>query len=150
MAYPFLSPQHNQALTRMMSEDGSGHSASASSSSIAQQQSPGFAGGAPPGFTVITPQEDLTAKWWKLLHFVLSVLFGLGVVYLEYRRSGHLERFDALATDKPLPYGTFQVAATVSYLVANGSLCKMRYTVDANFTLSYPISPCSGTLSQWS
>ncbi|KAG0337602.1 hypothetical protein BG000_005231 [Podila horticola] len=112
MAYPFLSPQHNQALTRMMSEDGSGHSASASSSSIAQQQSPGFAGGAPPGFTVITPQEDLTAKWWKLLHFLLSVVFGLGVVYLEYRRSGHLERFDALATDKPLPYGTFQVAAT--------------------------------------
>jgi len=114
MANPFLSPQHHQALTRMMSEDGTGHSASASSSSMAQQQSSGFAGGAPPGFTVITPQEDLTAKWWKLLHFVLSVLLGLGVVYQEYRRSGHLERFDALATEKPLPYATFQVAATVS------------------------------------
>ncbi|KAF9205832.1 hypothetical protein CPC16_000726 [Podila verticillata] len=112
MANPFMSPQHHQALTRMMSEDGSGHNASASSSSMAQQQSSGFAGGAPPGFTVITPQEDLTAKWWKLLHFVLSVLLGLGVVYQEHRRSGHLERFDALATDKPLQYGTFQVAAT--------------------------------------
>ncbi|KAG0362607.1 hypothetical protein BG005_004954 [Podila minutissima] len=112
MANPFLSPQHHQALTRTMSEDGSGHNASASSSSMAQQQSAGFAGGAPPGFTVITPQEDLTAKWWKLLHFMLSVLLGLGVVYQEYRRSGHLERFDALATDKPLPYGAFQVAAT--------------------------------------
>ncbi|KAG0036918.1 hypothetical protein BGZ82_003439 [Podila clonocystis] len=112
MANPFLSPQHHQALTRMMSEDGSGHSASASSSSMAQQQSPGFADSAPPGFTVITPQEDLTAKWWKLLHFVLSVLLGVGVVYQEYRRSGHLDRFDALATDKPLAYGTFQVAAT--------------------------------------
>ncbi|KAG0072808.1 hypothetical protein BGZ92_003996, partial [Podila epicladia] len=95
-----------------MSEDGYGHNASASSSSMAQQQPAGFAGGAPPGFTIITPQEDLTAKWWKLLHFVLSVLLGLGVVYQEYRRSGHLERFDALATDKPLSYGTFQVAAT--------------------------------------
>ncbi|KAG0080394.1 hypothetical protein BGZ90_012473 [Linnemannia elongata] len=103
---PFSSPQQQQALTRMMMQEEAG-----SNNVAARQQQAGFgAGGAPPGFTVITPQVDLTARWWKLLHFVLSVLFGVGVVYAEYRRQGDLGRFDALATDKPMPYGVYQVA----------------------------------------
>ncbi|KAG0067298.1 hypothetical protein BGZ89_006227 [Linnemannia elongata] len=102
----FSSPQQQQALTRMMMQEEAG-----SNNVAARQQQAGFgAGGAPPGFTVITPQVDLTARWWKLLHFVLSVLFGVGVVYAEYRRQGDLGRFDALATDKPMPYGVYQVA----------------------------------------
>ncbi|KAG0328193.1 suppressor of loss of ypt1, partial [Podila humilis] len=107
---PFMSAQHQQAMTRMMSEDGAGHSTSASSSSVAHNSGLG-SGAPPPGFTVITPQEDLTAKWWKLLHFVFSLLLGLGVVYQEYRRSGDLDRFDSLATDKPLSFSASQVAA---------------------------------------
>ncbi|KAK5829011.1 hypothetical protein F5H01DRAFT_329352 [Linnemannia elongata] len=102
----FSSPQQQQALTRMMMQEEAG-----SNNVAARQQQAGFgAGGAPPGFTVITPQVDLTARWWKLLHFVLSVLFGVGVVCAEYRRQGDLGRFDALATDKPMPYGVYQVA----------------------------------------
>lgn len=105
----FSSPQQQQALTRMMMQEEAG-----SNNVAARQQQAGFgAGGAPPGFTVITPQVDLTARWWKLLHFVLSVLFGVGVVYAEYRRQGDLGRFDALATDKPMPYGVYQVAPMV-------------------------------------
>ncbi|KAG0373763.1 hypothetical protein BGX24_011262 [Mortierella sp. AD032] len=80
------------------------------SNAAAKQHHAGFGAGAPPGFTVITPQVDTTARWWKLLHFALSVFFGLGVVYAEYRRQGDLGRFDALATDKPMPYGVYQVA----------------------------------------
>ncbi|KAK3819397.1 MAG: hypothetical protein JOS17DRAFT_756348 [Linnemannia elongata] len=103
---PFFSSPQQQALTRMMMQEEAG-----SNNAAARQQQAGFgAGGAPPGFTVITPQVDLTARWWKLLHFVLSVLFGVGVVYAEYRRQGDLGRFDALATDKPMPYGVYQVA----------------------------------------
>ncbi|ORZ12971.1 hypothetical protein BCR41DRAFT_355986 [Lobosporangium transversale] len=62
-----------------------------------------------PGFTVITPQVDHSARWWKLLHFVLSVLLGFGIVYREYSRNGDLSRFEALAVEKPLPYGAYQV-----------------------------------------
>ncbi|KAF9081757.1 hypothetical protein BGX23_000473 [Mortierella sp. AD031] len=105
----FSSPQQQQALTRMMMQEES--SGGNYSNAAAKQHQAGFgAGGAPPGFTVITPQVDLTARWWKLLHFVLSVLFGLGVVYAEYSRQGDFGRFDALATDKPMPYGVYQVA----------------------------------------
>lgn len=94
----------------MMQEEAAG-----SNNAAARQNQAGFgAGGAPPGFTVITPQVDLTARWWKLLHFVLSVLFGVGVVYAEYSRQGDLGRFDALATDKPMPYGVYQVAPMVT------------------------------------
>ncbi|KAG0204924.1 hypothetical protein BGX33_008201 [Mortierella sp. NVP41] len=99
----------SSALTRMMMQEES--SGGNYSNAAAKQHQAGFgAGGAPPGFTVITPQVDLTARWWKLLHFVLSVLFGLGVVYAEYSRQGDFGRFDALATDKPMPYGVYQVA----------------------------------------
>ncbi|KAG0201351.1 hypothetical protein BGX28_005801 [Mortierella sp. GBA30] len=105
MNNPFLSPQH-QALTRMMQDENG--SADMSMKQQQQQQS-GF-GGTPPGFTVITPQVDLTARWWKLLHLVLSVLLGCGVVYREYSRQGDWGRFDSLATEKPLPYGAYQVA----------------------------------------
>ncbi|KAF9545691.1 hypothetical protein EC957_010554 [Mortierella hygrophila] len=101
----FSSPQQQQALTRMMMQE----EAAGSNNAAARQHQAGF-GGPPPGFTVITPQVDLTARWWKLLHFVFSVLFGVGVVYAEYRRQGDLGRFDALATDKPTPYGVYQVA----------------------------------------
>jgi hypothetical protein len=104
----FSSPQQQQALTRMMMQEEAGNNNAA-----ARQHQAGFGAGAPPGFTVITPQVDLTARWWKLLHFVLSVLFGLGIVYTEYRRQGDLGRFDALATDKPVPYGVYQVAPMV-------------------------------------
>ncbi|KAG0294127.1 hypothetical protein BGZ96_001749 [Linnemannia gamsii] len=100
----FSSPQQQQALTRMMQEEAGNNNAAA------RQHQTGFGAGTPPAFTVITPQVDLTARWWKLLHFVLSVLFGIGVVYSEYRRQGDLGRFDALATDKPMPYGVYQVA----------------------------------------
>ncbi|KAG0050686.1 hypothetical protein BGZ83_004516 [Gryganskiella cystojenkinii] len=102
---PFLDPQQQHSLTRrMQSEDGSKNTSSAMS---------GFGAGMPPpspGFTVLTPTVDTTARWWKLLHFVFSVLLGFGVVYREYSRQGDLGRFDALATDKPLPYGVYQVA----------------------------------------
>ncbi|KAF9906058.1 hypothetical protein EC991_001066 [Linnemannia zychae] len=104
---PFSSAQQ-QALTRMMMQQD--EFGSNTSTAAAKQHQTGFGAGAPPGFTVITPQVDTTARWWKLLHFVLSVLFGLGVVYAEYRRQGDLGRFDGLATDKPLPYGVYQVA----------------------------------------
>ncbi|KAF9134676.1 hypothetical protein BGW39_006265 [Mortierella sp. 14UC] len=104
----FSSPQHQQALTRMMmQQDEFGGN---TSNAAAKQHQAGFGAGVPPGFTVITPQVDTTARWWKLLHFVLSVFFGLGVVYAEYRRQGDLGRFDALAIDKPMPYGVYQVA----------------------------------------
>ncbi|KAG0251209.1 hypothetical protein BG011_007785 [Mortierella polycephala] len=101
---PFYSPQQQQALTKMMSEEHA-HS----SSNAAAKQAGGFGTGVPPGFTPIIPQADTTARWWKLLHLVLSFLLGIGVVYREYRRQGDLERFDGLATDKPLPYGVYQV-----------------------------------------
>ncbi|KAK3845702.1 MAG: hypothetical protein J3R72DRAFT_418311 [Linnemannia gamsii] len=109
---PFYSSpqqqQQQQALTRMMmQQDEFGGN---TSNAAAKQHHAGFGAGAPPGFTVITPQVDTTARWWKLLHFALSVFFGLGVVYAEYRRQGDLGRFDALATDKPMPYGVYQVA----------------------------------------
>ncbi|KAF9931901.1 hypothetical protein FBU30_009322 [Linnemannia zychae] len=97
----FLSQQ--QALTRMMQED------SANSSTAATKQTQAGAG-TPPGFTVITPQVDQTARYWKLLHFVLSLMLGVGVVYSEYRRQGDFGRFDSLATDKPLSFGVYQVA----------------------------------------
>ncbi|KAG0273164.1 hypothetical protein BGZ95_011020 [Linnemannia exigua] len=107
----FSSPQHQQqqqALTRMMmQQDEFGGN---TSNAAAKQHQAGFGTGTPPGFTVITPQVDTTARWWKLLHFALSVIFGLGVVYAEYRRQGDLGRFDALATDRPMPYGVYQVA----------------------------------------
>ncbi|KAF9107934.1 hypothetical protein BGX27_008539 [Mortierella sp. AM989] len=104
---PFINfpAQHQQALARMMQEDGG---SSEKSSTMQQQQNP--FGNVPPGFTVLTPQVDLTARWWKLLHFVLSVLLGFSVVYSEHSRQGDFGRFDALAMDKPLPYGVYQVA----------------------------------------
>ncbi|KAF9351155.1 hypothetical protein BGX26_010781 [Mortierella sp. AD094] len=112
---PFMnfSAQHQQALTRMMQEDGSGSNnggSSAKSAAMQQQQQQNPFGNVSPGFTVLTPQVDLTARWWKLLHFVMSVLLGFAVVYREHSRQGDLGRFDALATDKPLPYGVYQVA----------------------------------------
>ncbi|KAF9173490.1 hypothetical protein BGX20_003069 [Mortierella sp. AD010] len=114
---PFMnfSAQHHQALTRMMQEDGSGsHNSDSSAKSSAmqqqQQQQQNPFGNAPPGFTVLTPQVDLTARWWKLLHFLMSTLLGFAVVYKEYGRQGDLGRFDALAMDKPVPYGAYQVA----------------------------------------
>jgi hypothetical protein len=113
---PFFSSPHQQqqqALTRMMmqQDDFGGNTSNAA----AKQHQTGFGTGVPPGFTVVTPQVDTTARWWKLLHFVLSVLFGLGVVYAEYSRHGDLGRFDALATDKPMPYGVYQVAPMVRF-----------------------------------
>ncbi|KAF9432571.1 hypothetical protein BGZ76_010604 [Entomortierella beljakovae] len=106
---PFMnfSPQQHQALTRMMQEESTGDN---NTSTIQQQQQQQNPFGVPPGFTVITPQVDLTARWWKLLHFVLSALLGFTVIYREYKRQGDLGRFDSLATDKPLPYAAYQVA----------------------------------------
>ncbi|KAI1300970.1 hypothetical protein EDD11_005912 [Mortierella claussenii] len=111
---PFLSSnngfsaQQQQALTRMFQEESN---ATGNNSKIQQQQSQSNPfGNVPPGFTVLTPQVDETARWWKLLHFVLSVLLGLGVVYREYSRQGDLGRFETLAIEKPLPYGAYQVA----------------------------------------
>jgi len=94
----------------MQSEDGG--AGSKSPSAMAGFGGPG-SGMPPPGFTVLTPVVDTTARWWKLLHFVLSVLLGFGVVYREYSRQGDLGRFDALATDKPFSYGVYQVAPMV-------------------------------------
>ncbi|KAG0304326.1 hypothetical protein BGZ98_005656 [Dissophora globulifera] len=104
---PFLNAQHQNALARMTGDEP-GFGDSSRAAAMQQQQNP--FGNTPPGFTVITPQVDLTTRWWKLLHLVLSVLFGFGVVYTEYKRQGDLDRFDALATEKPLPYGVYQVA----------------------------------------
>ncbi|KAF9572132.1 hypothetical protein EC968_010218 [Mortierella alpina] len=103
---PFLSPQHHQALTRMMQEEGG----SAEGSNLSMKQQPQQQSGFPPGFTVITPQVDESARWWKLLHFVLSVLFGFLIVYREYSQQGDLGRFEGLAKEKPLPYGAYSVA----------------------------------------
>ncbi|CAO3573048.1 unnamed protein product [Mortierella alpina] len=105
MSNPFLSPQHHQAMTRMMQEEGGSGEASNLSMKQQQQQS-----GFPPGFTVITPQVDESARWWKLLHFVLSVLLGFWVVYREYSQQGDLGRFEGLAKEKPLPYAAYSVA----------------------------------------
>ncbi|KAF9958995.1 hypothetical protein BGZ65_000930 [Modicella reniformis] len=105
MNNPFYSPQHQQALARLMQED---NGRSTNDSKVPAQQQ-GESGNVPSGFTVITPQVDQTARWWKLLHFVLSVLFGLSIVYREYRLQGDLRGFDPLATDKPEPYGAYQV-----------------------------------------
>ncbi|KAG0311398.1 hypothetical protein BGZ99_010207 [Dissophora globulifera] len=105
---PFLNAQHQNALARMTGDEPGFGDSSSRAAAMQQQQNP--FGNAPPGFTVITPQVDLTTRWWKLLHLVLSVLFGFGVVYTEYKRQGDLDRFDALATEKPLPYGVYQVA----------------------------------------
>ncbi|KAF8981293.1 hypothetical protein BGZ46_003008 [Entomortierella lignicola] len=107
---PFMSfSQHQQALTRMMQDsNGSNGSNRSRSTTMQQQQQQNPFGNTPPGFTVLTPQVDLTARWWKLLHFVMSALLGFAVVYREYSRQGDLGRFDALATEKPLPYGVFQ------------------------------------------
>ncbi|KAF9178063.1 hypothetical protein BGZ51_007377 [Haplosporangium sp. Z 767] len=101
---PFYSSQQQQALTRMMSEEHAHNNSNA-----AAKQAGGFGAGVPPGFTPIISQVDPTARWWKLLHFVLSFLLGIGAVYREYKRQGDLGRFDGLATDKPLPFGVYQV-----------------------------------------
>ncbi|KAF9585073.1 hypothetical protein BGW38_004006 [Lunasporangiospora selenospora] len=108
MNNPFLSPEHHNVLTRTRSSSQS--ESSTFNQSLKQQQQQQGAGNLPPGFTVITPQEDVWARWWKLLHFVLSAMLGVGVVYQEYRRQGDFGRFDALATAKPLPYGVFNVS----------------------------------------
>ncbi|KAG0237840.1 hypothetical protein BGW42_008461 [Actinomortierella wolfii] len=67
------------------------------------------------GFTVITPQVDPSARWWKLLHLVLSVLFGFSLVYQEYSRHGSWARFDNLAVEKPTADGFFQVARVPAF-----------------------------------
>ncbi|KAF9897955.1 hypothetical protein BX616_004705 [Lobosporangium transversale] len=105
---PFASAQH-QALTRMMQDESNSGSSSSKAQAMQQQQQQNPFGNVPPGFTVITPQVDHSARWWKLLHFVLSVLLGFGIVYREYSRNGDLSRFEALAVEKPLPYGAYQV-----------------------------------------
>ncbi|KAF8923719.1 hypothetical protein BGZ58_002620 [Dissophora ornata] len=120
----FNSPQHQQALTRMMQEDNSNNG----SNNVAATQNP--FGNAPPGFTVITPQVDQTARWWKLLHFIMSALFGLTVVYSEHSRHGDFGRFDALATDKPLPYGVYQVAPIVRVLPVLSVKCSLIISWD--------------------
>jgi hypothetical protein len=109
MNNPLYSPQHQQALTRLMHED---HDRSNNTNGTAMQQPAGY-GNTPSGFTVITPQVDQTARSWKMLHFVLSVLFGLGIVFSEYSHEGDLGRFQDLATDKPDPHGVYGVVSMV-------------------------------------
>jgi hypothetical protein len=106
MNNPFF-PQNHHALTRMAQQD---NSRSNNDNKAPAQHQPGDV---PPGFTVVTPQVDPTARWWKLLHFVLSVLFGVAIVYREYKVDDDLERFADLAKEKPLPHGPFQVLAMV-------------------------------------
>ncbi|KAF9974112.1 hypothetical protein BGZ73_002610 [Actinomortierella ambigua] len=98
-----------RSLTRTLSSQGSDygglHSRSATAGSM-----PGSG-----GFTVITPQEDPSVRWWKLLHLVLSTLFGLGLIYQEYKREATWARFDMLAVEKPTAGGFFQVTQVPAF-----------------------------------
>lgn len=99
----------------MQEENGSAEGMNLSMKQQQQQQQSGF----PPGFTVITPQVDESARWWKLLHFVLSMLLGIWVVYREYSQQGDLGRFEGLAKEKPLPYGAYSVAPMVRIFISH-------------------------------
>ncbi|KAF9164147.1 hypothetical protein DFQ26_001793, partial [Actinomortierella ambigua] len=102
-----------RSLTRTLSNQGStGGGRGAAFNELGMHSKAGSmsSSGGGGGFTVITPQEDSSVRWWNLLHLVLSAVFGFWLIYQEHKRNGSLARFDALADEKPTAEGFFQVA----------------------------------------